>query len=281
MDPAPRLVMLQPGQTRQISRTDFQSPWSSDEEYSTPSSDGESTVELADQHLERSRRWLEEAVTDELFAPIDQHGGGRQHHEVDQVDASIYTFRLFSRSNQPHDEISHREEPTRIDIHSPGPEELKELLTTRRSESYYFAGPLSSVRRTELEESAVTGEEVLKQARLAWPGCSLPWRVATITSRCWRDLSQPKTRPEIAKSGGQRRLGKKSRIARRKKVEAIAEKQRRETAARSEKEAAMRDKRARKNRLQKLRRRAQKQERAARNEGQSPSRAESVGGGPA
>ena len=183
------------------------------------------------------------------------------------ADDQEYDFRLFS----------HADTTKKISLRN-----VKEIshedsrLLVQRPLSYYIADPPDPGRQERLQYSALTGEEVLRRAQRPNWGMAMPWRVITTNSpapvvRQKRVVSVPEPswqEPRVTN----KRPGKKSRIALRKRRAAEEERRRireektaLENKQKLEKEERLKEKKRRMNRLNKLRKKAKKQ---ASNEGE-------------
>lgn len=139
---------------------------------------------------------------------------------------------------------------TKIRIRSPEIDDLPgAFVVARRPLSYYFQGDLSKEQEKQLNEVAVSGELVISQSSTIWSGCHLPWKVLTVT-QSRKDTHGLEAHSHVKASGKTKRtrLGKKSRIAKRKKLAAVSQQK-------LEKESHLRDKKTKKNRAQQLKRR--------------------------
>jgi hypothetical protein len=160
----------------------------------------------------------------------------------DQVLADELEFRLFSGPTV--------ETSTKIRIRSPEIDDLPGgFVVPRRSYSYYFKEDLSEQQWNQIHEVAVSGEFVISRSSEIWPGCQLPWKVLTVT-QSRRNTHGLEGHSQVKGLGKPKRtrLGKKSRIAKRKKLTAMSQQI-------LQKESHIRDKKTKKNRVQKLKRR--------------------------
>ncbi|KAI9709089.1 MAG: hypothetical protein M1820_003535 [Bogoriella megaspora] len=172
--------------------------------------------------------------------------------------------------------------PQRIRLRSLSPSSQNQgFVVPERPLSYYFTHPgdgdtvEEEAQRQRLEEYAavaVNGEDVVVRSKTPWPGCALPWRVQHVRVRGTKGLQGSKHSDIITGEGSEeqaalvlgdrsvttgvvsevldssrpkrRRLGKKSRIAKRKRLK-------REEG----KEVEERAKKSRRNREKKLKKR--------------------------
>ncbi|KAJ9641993.1 hypothetical protein H2199_005208 [Coniosporium tulheliwenetii] len=121
-----------------------------------------------------------------------------------------------------------------------------------RSPPYYFTGELSQAELELLESVAVSGDDVIKRSRSPWPGSTYAWKVTVVsaTGKVRRNTAE-EVQPDKAVSK-RKRIGKKHRIALRKKAQAEAEKKAAATRTAAEREATEREKRTRRNRGKKV-----------------------------
>jgi Fungal protein of unknown function (DUF2011) len=162
---------------------------------------------------------------------------GNDDHDDGEVE-----FRLFSGPKAA---------PTKIKFKSPEASDRPPgFIVPNRPLSYYFHGELAGTQKTELQACAVSGEDIVNLSSSPWPGCHLPWRVITTTQegKTIHHLNSHAKLSLVVEKSKRSRLGKKARIAKRKKFAA-------KDAALKEKEASIREKKTKKNRAQKLKRR--------------------------
>lgn len=137
-------------------------------------------------------------------------------------------------------------------------------MRPHRSQSYYFADPVTSVDKRKLEIAALTGNQVLARSNSSWPGSAYTWKVLHLPpSGLTKDLkAQTSSQVRFAGLLGDKqekkrtRPGKKYRIKLRKRSAASAAKKDAKKAAAEAKEAAEREKRTRRNREKKVKRKA-------------------------
>lgn len=200
-----------------------------------PSADAEDTIQ-------DSARQKLKALQFEFIDATEPKGEAIQ----DEIE-----FRLFS--GDPNTAVVRR-----IKIKTP---ELNDrppgFVIPSRPSTCYFKNELSQQEQVAFQASAVSGEDVKARSRSHWPGCYLPWRVIT-TNRYGKvdvKLDAHVIAPKSIEKSNHPRIGKKARIAKRKKLEAVLEQKRTEEASIKEKEAALREKKTKKNRAQKVKRR--------------------------
>ncbi|KAK4062033.1 uncharacterized protein Triagg1_10090 [Trichoderma aggressivum f. europaeum] len=173
--------------------------------------------------------------------PASNHGA--------EAEDEAYAFRLFSTAGpapkivlENHDRI------------------VEGKLLRGRPLSYYLVTDLSPERRHQYEMAAVSGEDVLARSKIREWGLELPWRVTNIkaTRKARPGEGANLTRVDDEQRAKRKRLGKKSRIAMRKKARA---KEQAEAAAKqkmADKEEQVKEKKKRLNRLKKARRKAKR-----------------------
>jgi len=163
-------------------------------------------------------------------------------------DEEQLDFRLFASA-----ETAQKNYPHKIRLRSPTPTTAAAGFVRPRSNSSYFA----DVSEVDFAKAAPTGEQILAQSRIPWPGTALPWKLLHAASKVTDVQSLPgvQRHMDAILPGKRRRLGKKSRIKLRTK---IASEHRREDATRAAveaKEAAEREKKTRRNREKKVKKR--------------------------
>lgn len=191
-----------------------------------------------------------------------------------------FEFRLFGSSvataSKSDSAGDIKTQKLRIRVRSPTPAEISPddggFLVPFRGWYHYVTTPelldrplgdtryveIQNRKRKEYESVAVSGEDVLKWARVEAPGCHLPWRVIHIPSSQdrTRDVSSG-TKPDTRDDGGttkkkKKKPGKKRRIILRKRLAAA------ELVKKAEAE-----KRHEKNREKRIKRRQREKERKA------------------
>ena len=172
-----------------------------------------------------------------------------------------FEFRLFGASKPATTVILEKDRPFK-----PG----EGTIVARRPISFYFSRP-SQREREEYASVLITWEQIMeKSTQRAW-GLERPWKtIASITVSHGRSKSGHEgsstfvTEDGDGKKRGRKRLGKKTRIARRKRDRAIAAKKEAEEKTRLEKEEHIKAKKKRLNHVKKVRARAKaKQKKAA------------------
>ncbi|KAI4168471.1 MAG: hypothetical protein LQ343_006358 [Gyalolechia ehrenbergii] len=172
---------------------------------------------------------------------------------IEELDEEAYEFRLFS--TKPGKPQASRDQPSKVRIWSPEPVTREPgFVHPRRPEVYNFSGP-GEIARSQYEAAAIEGEDILKEARVKWPGFELPWRVTTLTTdRSKRSTGVTAIAPAEV-TGKRKRSGKKRRIAIRIRTQAQRGK---EEALREEeayKEQFEKERRNRRNREKKVKKR--------------------------
>ena len=133
----------------------------------------------------------------------------------------------------------------------------------KKPRTYYFAEDPSAADAANLRAAAVDAKTVLELSSTPWLGCALPWKVLRISAAGMQKsvlIPHPQVTVTAADTVPKRtRLGKKSRIALRKKLAALRFKGEDDARVAKKKEEAAREKKIRLNREKKLKRRAKKQ----------------------
>jgi hypothetical protein len=133
----------------------------------------------------------------------------------------------------------------------------------KKPRTYYFADDPTSEEELMLEAAAIDGKTILELSNQPWPGCALPWKVQNISAAgLSKDVlvGHPPMLVTVNESAHKRaRKGKKTRIALRKKAQAIKNKREEQAKLANEKEEAEREKRTRRNREKKLKKKAKSQ----------------------
>lgn len=112
-----------------------------------------------------------------------------------------------------------------------------------------------------MQSTALTGEQVLAQARIPWPGSSYSWKVLHLPLSNVQKSIRPQQLEPLRNlvndnlQAKRKRPGKKYRIKLRRKQAALQAQRDARKAAAETKEAAKREKRTRRNREKKVKRR--------------------------
>lgn len=176
--------------------------------------------------------------------------------------SELYLFRFFKSRSSVGDQ------PQTVRISSPGEEQQDGgFVEQKRPPSYYFSEKPSDTRVHQLQQSAISGSDVIARSKLPCPGYALPWKVTMIKGSPEPNSSRPlgSVRAEIpnAERTKRKRLGKKHRIALRIKAAAAQEKQSQAEQERIEREAAEREKRTRRNREKKVKKKERDRQKKA------------------
>lgn len=142
------------------------------------------------------------------------------------------------------------------------------LPPPERPLSYYIATPATAAEKARYVSAAISGEDIIQLSKMPWPGMSYEWRIISTTSSQSTKLRTPgavgssSTRltdaadqSEHTFNAGRTRLGKKSRIKLRIKLQTKVAKQKEKEEAEKAKEAHLRDKKTRVNRAKQLKKR--------------------------
>ncbi|KAF1979117.1 hypothetical protein BU23DRAFT_576822 [Bimuria novae-zelandiae CBS 107.79] len=185
------------------------------------------------------------------FTTIDDDiKGSREDVEGSEEEAELVLFAGPSKTA----------ESQKIRLSSPDAGNGEPGLHIKKPRCYYFADELTSDKEEEYKATALTGREVVEMSRIPWPGTALPWKVRTLTPAGMKKVvlvGHPPVLFELQHQAKKRaRKGKKSRIALRKKTQAVENKQAEQARLALEKEEAEREKRTRRNREKKVKRKA-------------------------
>lgn len=151
-------------------------------------------------------------------------------------------------------------ESHRIRLSSPDASAGEPGLLVKKPRSYFFADDLNGEKEKEYMAAAVTGDQVIEMSKIPRPGCTLPWKVCSLTSGGMKKIvlvGHPPVFLELEEQARKRtRKSKKARIALRQKMQAAGFKQAEQARLAQEKEEAEREKRTRRNREKKVKRKA-------------------------
>lgn len=177
--------------------------------------------------------------------PADESASNQDAEAEDEA----YTFRLFSTAGpapkvvlENHDRI------------------VEGKLARGKPLSYYLVTDLPPEKKHQYEMAAMSGEDIIARSKIREWGLELPWRVTNIkvTRKARPGEGVNLTRVDDEQQAKRKRLGKKSRIAMRKKARA---KEQAEAAAKqkmADKEEQVKEKKKRLNKLKKARRKAKR-----------------------
>lgn len=188
---------------------------------------------------------------------------GDNGEETDEEEPpEVFEFRMFGSSKPAAKVELEHDRPFK-----PG----QGTILARRPTSYYFARPSPRLQR-EYASALVTWEQVMERSRQRLWGLERPWKtIATITTTTSSGTSgnggqgdsKVVAEGQDEEKRGRKRLGKKTRIVRRKRMRALeakkaAEEKKREAEVKkqAEKEEHLKDKKKRLNHVKKLRARA-------------------------
>jgi Fungal protein of unknown function (DUF2011) len=149
----------------------------------------------------------------------------------------------------------------KIRIRSPDPLAASAGFVTRERRGDYYFQTLGAREQRQFAACALSGAEVLRRARAAWPGCAVGWRV--VRGAAMGGGGSPRAGLEGAQAARERggKAGKKARIGRRKRIAAERERGEVEERRAAEKAVAEREKRSRRNRERQVKRRAREKAR--------------------
>ncbi|KAK9467995.1 hypothetical protein V1512DRAFT_260529 [Lipomyces arxii] len=114
------------------------------------------------------------------------------------ADFGEFSFSLFSTS-------------TNVKVEAPPPPEAPEaaapiFVDNKRPKSYYVVDPSDTIRLAQIQECSISGEDIISQSKMSWPGMRMPWRVIHIP------LNSPDEKPKRhTKPSKKRRLLLKKR----------------------------------------------------------------------
>lgn len=113
---------------------------------------------------------------------------------------------------------------------------------------------------------------MIKRSRSPWPGSAYAWKVTIVSAAGKARSSTAEETQRGAGVGTRKRIGKKHRIALRKKAQAEAEKKAAATRTAAEREAAERERRTKRNREKKVKKKEkEKAKKTAAKAGEVPS----------
>ncbi|MBE3042598.1 DUF2011 domain-containing protein [Candidatus Bathyarchaeota archaeon] len=194
-------------------------------------------------------------------AESEVKGDGDDAEETDEEEPpETFEFRLFGSSKPATTVVLEKDRPFK-----PG----SGSIVARRPASFYLSRP-SQREREEYASALMTWEQVMEKSRQRMWGLERPWKtIASLTASDGKPKRSQKAALKIVaearEEGSKRkRLGKKTRIARRKRDRAAAAKKEAEEKAKAEKEDHVKAKKKRLNHVKKVRARAKaKAKRAA------------------
>ncbi|CAI6333762.1 unnamed protein product [Periconia digitata] len=133
-------------------------------------------------------------------------------------------------------------------------------LSVKKPQTYYFAEEPSTEKYEELRAAALTGDAVIEMSKIPWFGCAVPWKVQTLTASGMKKTVLVGHPPSLVtleeKIHKRTRKNKKTRIALRKKMQAIRERDAERARIAKEKEETEQEKRTRRNREKKVKKKA-------------------------
>ncbi|MCJ1354193.1 MAG: hypothetical protein MMC33_004180 [Icmadophila ericetorum] len=200
------------------------------------------------EHFEKNYLQIENETIDSQVT-IEPHKNTDRDGEVDGFE-----FRLFSKSTLKAVTATNGI-PTvsRVTIRSPSPVTGEPgFIHPRRPTSYYFTYALSEEEKLRLQASAVSGQDIFKEARRSWTGNQLPWRVTTLKVTAKISPTKFAETSEHSLPTKRKRDGKKRRIANRKRIALDKAKKAEASMSMQEKEATEKEKHTRKNREKKV-----------------------------
>lgn len=188
-------------------------------------------------------------------------GDGDEGTETDEEEPpETFEFRLFGSTKPATTVVLEKDRPFK-----PG----QGTIVARRPASFYFARP-SPQTQQEFASVLVTWEQIMEKSRQRAWGLERPWKtIASITASDGKSKNGGKGPSTIVAEAkgeekkGRKRLGKKTRIIRRKRERAMAAKKEAEEKAKMEKEEHVKAKKKRLNHAKKLRARAKAKEKRA------------------
>ncbi|KAF1917971.1 hypothetical protein BDU57DRAFT_555690 [Ampelomyces quisqualis] len=231
----------------------FQSARVRREDVLSPSASPRSTPDPELQGLLRSR--LHDHFTFTFTTATDADLPDAGH--VDASDQDETELRLFANP------ASAGSATLKIRLSSPGAGSGEPSLAVKRPRSYYFADAPTGEDERRLQAAAMDGSTVLELADQPWPGCTLPWKVTTISAAGLHRnvlVGHARRLAHVLEPTHKRvRKGKKTRIAVRKRTQAAKDRREEQARVAQQKEEAEREKRTRRNREKKLKKKAKSQ----------------------
>lgn len=181
-------------------------------------------------------------------------GNGDDDAETDEEEPpEEFAFRLFGSSNAAAKVTLEKDRPFK-----PG----QGGILVRRPPAYYLARPSQRLRE-EYASALVTWEQITEKSRQRFWGLERPWRTIPGTAvseerpaRCGKEAPKAAVEGREQESRGRKRLGKKTRIVRRKRDRAAAAEREAADKIRAEKEEHLKAKKKRLNQVKKVRARA-------------------------
>lgn len=197
-------------------------------------------------------------------------GTGENVDDEDETDEDeppeTFAFRLFGSSKATTTVVLEKDRPFK-----PG----EGNIVARRPISFYLSRP-SAREREEYASVVMTWEQIMERSRQRMWGLERPWKtIATINSSDGKPKgikkpgSSSATEGQDGGKGKRTRLGKKARIAKRKRDKATAAKKEAEEKAKLEKEEHIKAKKKRLNHVKKLRARAKAKAKKAAERGEA------------
>lgn len=192
--------------------------------------------------------------------PAAEEGANEGTETDEEEPPETFAFRLFGSTNPATTVVLEKDRPFK-----PG----QGTIVARRPASYYFARP-SPQTRQEYASALVTWEQIMEKSRQRAWGLERPWKtIASISvsdgksKNGGKGQSTDDAEAKGEEKKGRKRLGKKTRIIRRKRERALAAKKEAEEKAKADKDEHLKAKKKRLNHVKKLRARAKAKEKRA------------------
>lgn len=88
---------------------------------------------------------------------------------VHQDDSEAFEFRLFSEKPASKSAASNNQISRKIVLRSPTPTNISPgFVIARRPDAYYFTDASSAQKKERFEDTAVSGEEIIKGLKITW-----------------------------------------------------------------------------------------------------------------
>ncbi|KAG5967238.1 hypothetical protein E4U58_002268 [Claviceps cyperi] len=212
--------------------------------------------------LDSAHDTCQEAFRPQISPPLSRAQSAAQDDEPGDNDTGEFEFRLFFSRH-----------PTKVTLEDDSEPPQEGRLAHPRPQSFYLANHIPPSLQNEYRSAAISGEDVLLQSQRPSWGMAYPWKMTRIvvTRRARGKSGNTSTRVDAdadvdvdtdmeSRKRQRKRPGKKKRIAERKKMQALKEKNQMETKRALDKEEQLKEKKKRLNRIKKLRKRAKNKE---------------------
>ncbi|OAL55481.1 hypothetical protein IQ07DRAFT_595181 [Pyrenochaeta sp. DS3sAY3a] len=227
--------------------------WVRRNELESPASSARSSPDPDIEELLRSRLSQQYTFTATAHDSVGENGAKSDEDEIE--------LRLFATTSNTAPQAN------KIRLSSPGVQAGEGGFRVKKPRSYYFADKPSQAAQADLLAAAIEGKTIIELSQQPWPGCALPWKVQKISPTGMSKqilVGHPPTLTTLEEPSRKRtRKNKKTRIAIRKKHEAIKSRQEEKAKLALERDEAEREKRTRRNREKKVKRKAKEKAKKA------------------